>query len=117
MMLKGHCRECQQTTGVGYAAAVIMPADAFRFTQGRPKYHFTSSGKGGEHQRGFCAECGSPLTGAENTEQPSGVVGVLAATLDDPSLFRPEMEIWTSDAQPWDHLDPDLPHYEQYSPS
>ena len=116
-MIKCHCRECQRVTGGGFACAVLVPADSFNLTRGTPKYHFNTSAKGGQHKRGFCAECGSPLTGAENTERSTGVVGVLAASLDDPSLFRPQMEIWTADAQPWDRLDPNLPSYEQYPPS
>jgi hypothetical protein len=116
-MLKCHCRDCQRAGGGGFASAVLVPADSFKLTRGTPKYHFTSSAAGGQHRRGFCPECGSPLTGAENSERPMGVVGILAATLDDPSWFRPQMGIWTSDAQPWDHMDPELPKFEQYPPS
>ena len=117
LMLKCHCRDCQRASGGGFAAAVLVPADAFRLTQGSPEYHLQSSLAGGQHKRGFCPKCGSPLTGGENTEHASGVVGVLAATLDDPSWFQPQMEIFTSEAQPWDQLDPALRHYPQYPPS
>ncbi len=117
LTLKCHCRECQRVSGGGFAAALLVPADSFRLTKGTPKYHFSPSAGGGEHKRGFCPECGSPVTGGENTERASGVVGVLAATLDDPSWFRPQMEIFTSEAQPWDRLDPDIPHYSEYPPS
>ncbi len=115
-MLKCHCRDCQRASGGGFAAGVLVPADAFRLTQGSPKYHLQPSVSGGHHKRGFCAQCGSPVTAAENAEHPSGVVGVVAATLDDPSWFRAQMEIWTSDAQPWDQLDPTVPHYPENPP-
>jgi hypothetical protein len=116
VMLKCHCRECQRASGGGFACAVLVPADSFKLTRGTPKYQLRPSAGGGQHKRGFCPECGSPLTGAENTERATGVVGVSVASLDDPSLFRPQMEIFTSEAQPWDHLDPDLPKYEEYPP-
>jgi hypothetical protein len=32
-------------------------------------------------------------------------------------MFDPQFDIFTSDAQPWDHLNPALPKFEQYSPS
>ncbi len=32
----------------------------------------------------------------------------------DPSLFKPQMHIWTSDAQSWNQMDPKLPKFEKY---
>ena len=43
--------------------------------------------------------------------------GITASSLDDPSLFKPQFEIFTSDAQPWDHMDSNLPKFEKYAPS
>lgn len=113
MMLKCHCRDCQQASGGPFAAAVLLPAKAFRLTKGSLRYHFTSSKKGGQHKRGFCAECGARVTGGE-FETPSEKLGVLAGSLDDPSEFQPTMEVFTSDAQPWDPLDPDLQQFAEY---
>jgi len=31
-------------------------------------------------------------------------------------LFKPEMHLWTCDAQPWDHMNPDLPKFRHYPP-
>jgi hypothetical protein len=31
--------------------------------------------------------------------------------------FRPQMHIFTSDAQPWDQMDPALPKYDKYPPA
>jgi hypothetical protein len=31
-------------------------------------------------------------------------------------LYKPQYEIWTSNAQPWDAMDPKLPKYEKYAP-
>ena len=42
--------------------------------------------------------------------------GITAGTLDDPSLYKPQHEIWTSDAQQWDAMDPKLPKFEKYAP-
>ena len=95
---------------------VIMPADAFKFMRGAPRYHFTTSLKFGKHKRGFCANCGSRLTGGENPEGTSRIVGIIAGSLDDPSWFRPQMDIFTSDAQPWDQMDPAIPKYDKYPP-
>jgi hypothetical protein len=69
---------------------------------------------GFQHKRGFYAECGSRLTGGENAESTSAIVGISAASPDDPSWFRPRYHIFTADAQPWDHMDPTLPKFEKY---
>lgn len=112
MMFKCHCRDCQRVTGSGFAAAMIVPAKAFKLSKGMPRYYSTSSLAGGENVRGFCPDCGSPLLGAGNDE----IQGIHASSLDDPSFFKPQFDIWTSDAQPWDHLDPKLPKFEKYMP-
>jgi len=44
-------------------------------------------------------------------------VGILAGSLDDPSWFHPQMDIFVSDAQPWDQMDPAIPKFEQYPPT
>ena len=116
MMLKCHCRDCQHITGGGFAAAVLVPAEAFRLTKGELTYHFTPSLSGGKNKRGFCANCGSRITGAEKHDESSRFIGILAGSLDDPSWFRPQMDIFTSDAQPWDQMDPAIPKYEKYPP-
>ena len=103
-MLKCHCRDCQQVSGGPYAPAVIFPFAAFRLTHGEIQKYATQSDKGGQNLRGFCAKCGSRLTGAESPEK--GIIGVVASALDDPSIFQPSIEIYLDDAHPWDIPDP-----------
>ena len=114
LMLKCHCRDCQQISGGPYAPAVIFPFQAFKITKGELQRYGTPSLAGGHNLRGFCAKCGSQLTGAENPEK--GIIGVVASSLDDPNLFKPQMDIFVSDAQAWDLMDPALPKHQQYMP-
>lgn len=115
MMLNCHCRDCQRVSGGPYAPVVIIPANAFRLTQGRLQYHFTQKLRGGLHKRGFCPECGSRITGAES-DGPSEIIGVLASSLDDSSWFKPTMDIFVSDVQAWHRMDPDLAKHTEYPP-
>jgi hypothetical protein len=117
MMVKCHCRDCQHITGGGFAAAVLVPAKAFRLIRGELRYHFTPDLAGGKHKRGFCAQCGSRITGAEKPDESWDFIGILAGSLDDPSWFRPQMDIFVSDAQPWDQMDPAIPKFQQYPPT
>ncbi|MFO1498676.1 MAG: GFA family protein [Verrucomicrobiota bacterium] len=117
LTFKCHCRDCQQVTGGGFVAGLLVAAAAFRLTKGQLRYHFTPSAAGGRHKRGFCADCGSRLTGAESDLRATGFVGVTVGSLDDPSWFRPQMDLFVADAQPWDQMDPAIPKYPLYPPS
>jgi hypothetical protein len=109
LMLKCHCRDCQRITGGPYVPAIIFASQAFRVTRGEIQRFATDSEGGGHHLRGFCARCGSRLTGAENSKQ--GIIGVVASSLDDPSIFQPRFEIYVEDAQAWDIMDPSTPKF------
>jgi hypothetical protein len=36
---------------------------------------------------------------------------IAAASLDDPSAYRPTLDFFTSHAQPWDPMNPELPKF------
>ena len=64
--------------------------------------------------RAFCRDCGAPLF-IRVSSRPD-IVGLRVGSLDDPSGFRPEADIFVKSAQPWDHMNPDLPKYRTYPP-
>lgn len=116
-MLKCHCRDCQRISGSPHVCAILIPRAAFHFTKGQPKYFCTSSADGGQHQRGFCANCGSRLTGGEPPDHSNDFIGITAGSLDDASWFKPGMELWLSDAQPWDPPLQGIAHFEKNPPA
>ena len=75
-----HCRMCQKAFGAYYAPLVSTRGAALEWTRGEPK-RFRSSNV---VQRGFCADCGTPLT----YEAPDGVA-LAAGAFDDPSTLAP----------------------------
>jgi hypothetical protein len=112
VMFNCHCRDCQKTTGGSYTPVMYVPASAFKITKGTPTYYKTASEMAGDNVRGFCPQCGSRLFGGLSDIGQ----GIAASTLDDPSLYNPQFEIFTSDAQPWDYMDPKLPKFTKYAP-
>lgn len=40
-----------------------------------------------------------------------GLLMIQAGSLDDPSQYTPQMDIYTKSAQPWDPMDPALPKF------
>ena len=62
---------------------VVFSASAVQFTQGAPKEYVCTGTSGAKTHRGFCAECGSPVS-ARAALIPE-IRGISAASLDDPS--------------------------------
>jgi hypothetical protein len=89
-----------------------VPAKGFKITKGTPKYYSTGIEMMSDNIRGFCPECGSRLFGSKSDFGQ----GIAAGPLDDPSLYKPQHEIWISDTQPWDAMHPKLPKFEKYAP-
>lgn len=116
MMFNCHCRTCQQVTGGPYAPVIIVSLKGFKITKGTLSYNFTERLLGGQHKRGFCGQCGSRLTGAQNDLEESRWIGITASSLDDPSWFKPTADIFVSHAQPWDLMDPNLPKHKESFP-
>jgi hypothetical protein len=112
--LQCHCRDCQRSSGTAYIAAIRVPSAEFRITQGTPKRYVTQADSGNEITRVFCGDCGSPLYVQVSTRPD--IVGIRVGSLDDPSGFRPEADIFVKSAQPWDHMNPALPKYATYPP-
>lgn len=108
MAFNCHCRDCQRASGTAYAFGLVFPAEAVSVTRGALRFHRATADSGNAVARGFCGECGSPLLA---TQAAFPVRIVYAASLDDPRGLRPTMDVFTSSAQPWDHMDEALPKF------
>jgi hypothetical protein len=86
-----HCRMCQKAFGAFYAPLVSAPD--LRWTRGAPR-HFQSSNRA---RRGFCADCGTPLT----FEPDDGPVELAIGAFDDPSAVRPTVQLDLAARLPW----------------
>jgi len=113
-MVNCHCRDCQRATGSAFAAILAFPRDAVKLT-GELKFFSVTSERGTQLERGFCPHCGSPVA-IWPAARPDTFY-VTAASLDDPSLHKPTVNIWTRSAPPWDHFDRSIPHFETRPPS
>ena len=103
-----HCLDCQKATGTAYEAAIGIPAATLKVT-GQVKYHDNQADSGNIMSRGFCPECGSRLLGKVSAMPDLAML--TAGSLDDATQYEPQMDIYTSSAQPWDHMNPALPKF------
>ena len=108
-MVNCHCRDCQRASGSGYSATVIVAASGLRLLRGECKRYQVTGDSGNVATREFCGVCGTPLF-ASSSGRPD-FVGVKAASLDDPSWFAPEADVWVESAQAWDVMNADIPKF------
>jgi|SRR5215475_5005315 len=81
---------------------------------GAVKYYDTKADSGNTLSRGFCPECGASLFG--KTSAMPDLAMITAGSLDDPSLYKPTLDIFTASAQPWDHMNPALAKFPKMPP-
>jgi len=91
-----HCLDCRKHHGAVFSAYAVFPEKAVSVLGE------TRDFKG----RHFCPQCGSPVFAITGDE-----VEVALGTLDAPSQFTPDYELWTHRREDW--LTP-LPHARQY---
>jgi len=81
--------------------------------QGSLHFHASRSVAGGKTHRGFCPDRGSPIL--VKPDAVPHLVAIRTASLDDPSWFTPQVDMWTSDGHKWDHMNPAVPKFEKYA--
>jgi hypothetical protein len=90
-----------------------VPQRAVKIT-GEVKYYESIPDSGKPTRRGFCPNCGSRLFGRPSVLPD--LIMIMAGSLDDPSAYRPGMDIYTASAQPWDHMNPAVPKFPKMPP-
>ena len=113
-MVNCHCRDCQRASGSAYSASLIMSAVTVRLVSGEFREYEVVAESGNVARREFCGVCGTPLF-ARSLARPDFLV-VKAASLDDPSWFAPEADVWVESAQPWDQMNPAIPKFAKNRP-
>ena len=105
-----HCRECQYITGGNPNVIMIMPLNGFEFVKGVPK---TFKRKDIENAvtRLFCENCGTGI-GTKNPNRPNSII-LKVGTFDDPSIFKPDIAIFTIDKQKFHYIEDGIKTFEK----
>jgi hypothetical protein len=75
--------------------------------RGQPQTYQLSADSGNTVTSAFCSRCGSPVF--KTSSGYPDIIFFHAATLDDPSSYKPQTVVWITSKQPWDHVDPAIP--------
>lgn len=99
------CRQCQRSSGTGHTSLFIVAKGSVTLN-GEVKFYDQLADDGATVSRGFCPHCGSPIIG--KTSGHADKFLFTAASLDDPTSFKPQQVMYHECAQPWDTVDPAL---------
>ena len=97
-----HCRMCQKAFGNYFAALVGTKKKSFNWTKGEPGLFRSSS----VVQRGFCRDCGTPLSFAYDHSER---IAVSIGSLDHPEVTVPAHQYGIETRLPACDLLHDLP--------
>lgn len=100
------CRQCQRISGSGHAAQFAAPAEQTH-VNGTLNYYDYTADSGNNVSCGFCPTCGNPIL--KKPARFPQFIFFHAATLDAADQYQPQMVVFSSEGQPWDHVDPTLP--------
>ena len=100
-----HCESCRRYSGAHVVGWLTARDSDFALTAGSLREVESSPGV----HRGFCAECGTPLTYRHAARVAE--TDVTISSLDDPASVVPVDHIWMADALPWDRPGDGLPQY------
>ena len=95
-----YCRDCQRTSGSGYVPVMGVKRSQVKIT-GEMSSFDTPAANGNIATRHFCPTCGSLVLGG-HLEDADGVLSIYVGALDDPSVYRPQVAVFTRHRLPWD---------------
>ena len=102
-----HCTSCRKHPGAPVVALVGFKQAQVTFTPADRKIYQSSPGVG----RGFCDQCGTPLTWEGDGGEHGPLIEILINTLDDPEAFIPQCHIHHAEKMSWFETDDTLPRY------
>ncbi|HEX2790778.1 MAG TPA: GFA family protein [Steroidobacteraceae bacterium] len=108
-----YCADCRKASGSGFVPFMGFASSAVRFN-GRSRQFTCKAANGRDAVRNSCPVCGSLVHGGVAGKDDSFTI--YAGTLDDPSLFRPKIAIFTRNRAAWAVIAPDLTVFETTPP-
>jgi len=107
-----HCSQCRRLHGAAYATFAGIARDEFRYVTGENVTRaFASSDS---HERIFCAECGSSILVALDTEPDTFYLSM--STLEGDPPRPPGYHIFVGSKAPWHEITDDLAQFAEEPP-
>jgi hypothetical protein len=91
-----HCATCRRAGGAPTVAWLTFDRGQVEILSGTPRAYRSSQGV----VRQFCGTCGSQLS-YETVASPA-TIDITTASMDNPNLFPPTLEVWLEHRIPWE---------------
>ena len=106
-----HCIDCQKLSAGAFSLTMYLKRSGFRLLSGDLKSWERPTHSGGVAVCWFCPDCGNRIY-HENPGIPE-FIRLKPGTLDDTSVLRPQVSVWTCRRQPWLEHYADLPAFDK----
>lgn len=107
------CRDCTHESGTGHGSHLVFSIKDVSLSGNATRWQMTAD-SGNKKTSGFCPTCGSPVY--MTFEANPAIFSVRAASLDDPSQYKPQLLTYRSRGYAWDKIDPNLTAFETMPP-
>jgi hypothetical protein len=108
------CRGCQRRSGTGHGSYLTFAGRAAVTLKGKGTQWDVAGDNGNVKRHVFCSTCGAPVY-LTFSAMPD-LFTVHAASLDEPSRYRPQLITYASRRHAWDHVDPTIPKFDRMPP-
>lgn len=95
-----HCSICRRFTGSNGIAILVVPREAFRWTQGE-EHVATWKKPDADWEAWFCSICGSSLPGVND---PSTLFVPAGLIYEGGDALRVAHHVWVGSKAPWDEI-------------
>ena len=107
-----HCSQCRRLHGAAYVTFAGVAKQGFRYISGEASAKIYKSS--GDHERVFCAECGSNILVSLDGDPDD--LYVCMGSIDGDPACPPGYHIYVGSKAPWHEISDDLPQHEEDVP-
>jgi hypothetical protein len=104
-----HCATCRRAGGAPIVGWLTFDRGQVEILSGNPRTYRSSQGV----VRQFCGTCGSQIS-YQSVERPT-TIDITTASLDNPNLFPPTLEVWLEHRLSWQSADQTRAQYPRSS--
>jgi hypothetical protein len=104
-----HCATCRRAGAAPIVGWLTFDRGQVEILSGNPRTYRSSQGV----VRQFCGTCGSQIS-YESVERPT-TIDITTASLDNPNLFPPTLEVWLEHRLSWQSADQTRAQYPRSS--
>ncbi|MEE2981082.1 MAG: GFA family protein [Pseudomonadota bacterium] len=106
-MCLSRCLSCRRYTGAPVVTLAGYRREQVAWTADPRKIYRSSP----DVERGFCGNCGTPLTWEGDGGEHGPLIEILISTTDDPAALVPQFHIHNDERIEWFDIADGLPHF------